>query len=119
MRKGSIVYFWFANKNRELRGIYGWGVITADAPKLDDEEIYRIAVQHKRSFLDHKKRKHISIDEIEKDPVLKDLLIMRMAIGTNFLLTYEEDQAIRAIIARNYGKEWLPPVPGGLGRNGS
>jgi hypothetical protein len=41
-----------------------------------------------------------------------------MPVGTNFLLTDEEDQALRAIIARELGKGWSPsqPAVGGGGR---
>ena len=109
MRKGDVVYFWLAHKDPSLRGIYGWGIITAQAPRIDERGVYRIDVEHRCIFREHWKKKHITIWRIRNDPVLRDLLISRMAIGTNFLLTDEEDEAIRLIIGQEYGQDWLPP----------
>jgi hypothetical protein len=109
MRKGAIVYLWLADPDINLRGIYGWGVIAAEAPKVQNET-YRIEVQYKRLFQENGQKSHISIEELKRDSVLKDLTILRMAIGTNFLLTDDEDRAMRAIIARKYGQDWLPPA---------
>jgi hypothetical protein len=116
MKKGSIVYLWLADQDPEIRGIYGWGVIAAEAPVVVKKK-YRIEVRYQRLFQKNEKKSHISSVELKKDPVLKYMTILRMAIGTNFLLTDDEDKAIRAIIERKYGQDWLPPCKNGVDKN--
>jgi hypothetical protein len=114
MHKDDIVYFWLGG-DREYRGIYGWGVISSELPFLDDQGIYRIKVEYRKNFLDHDPPAFVSSDKINQDPVLQDLLIIRMPIGTNFLLTDSQDQALRTIISEELGPIWAPPT---AGRNG-
>jgi len=117
MKKGDIVYFWLGGDPSE-RGLYGWGIISADAPKLYEGRGYRIEIEYRCNFLDRKPPKHVSSEDIRKDPFLNNHLIFRMPVGTNFLLSDEEDQALRAIIARELGEGWSPsqPAVGGGGR---
>lgn len=109
MEKGDIVYFWLAGDPAD-RGLYGWGVIS-ESPEYYEDRGYRVEVEYRCVFLDHRPPKYISAAEIRQDPVLKNHLIFRMSIGTNFLLTDEEDQALQAIVAREFGKDWAPPQP--------
>ncbi|MCK4733846.1 MAG: hypothetical protein KAT65_15435 [Methanophagales archaeon] len=111
MKKGDIVYFWLAGDPAH-RGLYGWGVIFALYKALFEHEgrAYRVIVEYQRNFLEHKKHKHIPSEDIRKNPILRDLLIFRMPVGTNFLLTDEEDRALRGIIAQEFGEDWLPPL---------
>jgi len=110
MRKGDIVYFWLGG-DPAGRGLYGWGVISAEAPKLTEDGGYRVEVEYRRSFLDHKPPRHISSEDIRQDPMLRNHLIFRMPVGTNFLLTEEQDRALRALIARELGNDWAPLQP--------
>jgi len=109
MRVGEVVYFWLSGE-RSLRGIYGWGRITGDHPEPDHNQIFRIQVTYFRNFLDHHSRQHISVDEIEADDVLSAMVILRLPMGTNFLLRADEDDALRRLIRRKYGDDWVPPV---------
>jgi len=108
MKAGVVVYFWMAGKP-EIRGIYGWGNISGEI-KQDEKGLYRVKVTYGKNFLEHESvQRHITIHEIESDPVLCNLLILRAAMGTNFLLNDNEDAAIRDLIVNIYGKDWLPP----------
>lgn len=109
MVPGEVVYFWLAGEPA-ARGIYGWGVITGAAPQAMGGE-YRIEVEYVHNFLQHQPAQHLSHELIAKDPVLKNLLILRLPMGTNFLLNAREDAALRALIARTLGPEWAPTVP--------
>jgi hypothetical protein len=109
MAQGEIVYFWLAGEPA-VRGVYGWGVISGLAPQAVDGE-YRIQVEYARNFLDRLPPQHIPVHLVAKDPVLKDLLILRLPVGTNFLLSPGEDTAMRALIARVLGPEWTPGAP--------
>jgi hypothetical protein len=108
MKKEDTVYFWRGG-DREHRGIYGWGSIIDDSPSLDNQGIYRVRVEYRKNFLDHDPPIFISSNEIDKQPSLQDLLILRMPIGTNFLLTETQEQAIRSLIVRKLGPTWAPP----------
>gem|GEM_PF-1158150 len=108
MTRGEVVYFWLGGKPAR-RGLYGWGVISAEAPTVSaGRGGYRIEVEYRRNFLDHERHKHIPSELLQKDPVLANLLIFRLPMGTNFLLDEDEDRALRAVIARELGNEWLP-----------
>lgn len=109
MVQGETVYFWLAGEPT-TRGIYGWGVITGAAPQAVGGE-YRIEVEYVRSFWQLHPAQHLSHELIAKDPVLKNLLILRLPVGTNFLLSPREDAALRALIARTMGAEWAPAAP--------
>lgn len=117
MKRGDIVYFWLGGDPAE-RGLYGWGVITDEKPIFYEDSGYRIEVEYRRFFPDYHPSMHIPSEEIRADPALENHLIFRMPVGTNFMLTDEEDQAIRAIIARKFGEDWLPPKPAADGGGG-
>ena len=108
MKRENTVYFWRGG-DRKYRGIYGWGVIIDDSPTLDNQGIYRVRVEYQKNFLDHDPPIFISSDDIAKQPSLRDLLILRMPIGTNFLLTEIQEQGIRSLIIRKLGPTWVPP----------
>ena len=117
MKKDDIVYFWLGG-DPSIRGLYSWGVITDDEPKFYEGRGYRIEVEYRRFFLDYQPPMYIPGEEVRADPILENHLLFRMPIGTNFILTNEEDQAIRAIIARKLGEDWLPPKPATGGGGG-
>jgi len=108
MRPGEVVYLWLAG-DPDSKGIYGWGEITGEQPKADDRGIFRIEITYRRNFLEHPSGRHLSLEEIQGEPVLASMLILRFAAGTNFLLSEEEDAAVRRLIKEKYGPDWLPP----------
>ena len=90
MRPGDIVYFWQAGE-RETRGIYGWGRITS-APFMEgDSNVVEVRYEHKLS-------KHINVNTIESHGRLSNLMILRLAIGTNFLINRSEGEAIAQLM---------------------
>ena len=109
MKKGEVVYFWQAG-DPISRGLYGWGVIVGDEPQLRKGAGYRVDVEYVRDFAQDAPEGHIPSDRIRQDPALHDHLIFRMPIGTNFVLSDEEDQAIRTIIAGEIGPDSAPPL---------
>ncbi len=109
MTKGSIVYFWLSGDPAN-RGIYGWGEITGRQPTLDANGIYRVEVTYRCNFLEHGPHQHLSAKDIEANKILGSVLILRSAIGTNFLLSDEEDKVLRKLIAAKYGNECVPPM---------
>jgi hypothetical protein len=106
MVQGEIVYFWLAGE-AETRGLYGWGAISGPAPQAVGSE-YRIEVEYLCNFLDRQPPRHISAALVAKESALRNMLILRMPIGTNFLLSQREDAALRTLITRLLGPEWAP-----------
>lgn len=104
MNRGDVVYLWLGG-DIESRGIYGWGTISSDSAVQDEEDTYRIAVTYQKRF-----PSFIAAHEIRSHPALAGLLILRMPIGTNFLLSPGEDAAIRRLIVKKLGKQWAPPI---------
>lgn len=100
MSKDDIVLFW-SSGSRDIRGIYGWGVIIEDTPMYYENWGYGIAVIYKERF-----NNHIPISKIEEKGVLKNNLILKMPIGTNFELTEKETNDVIALI-----KECGEPEP--------
>ena len=115
MQPGEVVYFWLSGEP-DIRGIYGWGEITAEHPELDPNGIYRVRVTYRRNFLDHDLKQHLSVDEIKADEVLAAMLILRLPMGTNFYLSQEENAALFDLIRKKYGEGWLPPEREGTNR---
>lgn len=111
MSRGDIVYLWQGGDIKS-RGIYGWGVISSDDPKQDVEGTYRIAVTYKKCFLDNEPPLFLGLEDIHSKSSLSNMLIMRMPIGTNFILTPEEDAALRQLIVSKLGKKWAPATNG-------
>lgn len=106
MRRGDIVYFWSAGDEKR-RGIYGWGDITSDGAFVDSKGTYRGAVTCRKVF-----PHHINVAELRADPILRDLQILRIAIGTNFLLTEEESKSLHSLVEDIFGASWIPPEEG-------
>lgn len=92
MHEGDTVYLWRAGDPSE-RGIYGRGTIVKPV-FTDRKNVQRVVVRYDEVFPEH-----ISVELLKKHPVLRDLLILRNAMGTNFPLTDEQDQALSEIIA--------------------
>ena len=106
MKKGEIVYIWGAGEVQR-RGIYGWGEITSDGPFVDTHGTYRVAVTYRKVF-----PRPVLVRELRDHPQLRDLLILRSAMGTNFPVTDEEHAALREVVAEKLGQSWAPPAQG-------
>jgi len=103
MKRGEIVYYWSAGK-RDERGIYGWGEITSAASFIDSKNTSRVAVTCRKIL-----PKHINISILLDDPALKDLQIIRSAMGTNFLITDDENDALKTLIESLFDVSYVPP----------
>lgn len=90
MSTGDLVYFWMGG-SESIRGIYGWGTISS-AP-FEKNGGYLVGIR-----IEKRLPKHIQIDSIRKNPELRDLLILRMAVGSNFLINRHEAAAIRNML---------------------
>jgi hypothetical protein len=109
MSRDDVVYFWLGGPP-EIRGIYGWGVIVANTPRRDDESMYRIDVEYKCRFEKGRKATHISSSILQEDSILRDHVLFRMPLGTNFMLSEEESEALRKIVVRELGEDFAPPA---------
>jgi EVE domain len=92
MAKEDIVYFWRSG-SRDERGLYGWGHIISEAARFYKDWGWGIDAQYLVRF-----NPHINVSVIEEDGVLKNNLLLRMAIGTNFELTNEEANSLAKLI---------------------
>lgn len=90
MKPGELVYLWLSGK---AKGVYGWGYLTSDP--YDRNGTW--AVDYK---LEKWLTKPVLAGVIKPTKALGDLLILRMAVGTNFLIDRQEATAIAALIAQ-------------------
>ncbi len=90
MHPGDLVYFWMAGPP-ELRGIYGWGRLTSEP--YEDGSGYAVKVKYERKFPEH-----IPAETIGSNKELQNLMILKIAVGTNFLIDKREANAIAALI---------------------
>lgn len=103
MKPGEIVFFWrAAEREREKRGIYGWGKIIA-VPKEDDEYGCWVPVIYKKRF-----PKFIPFDELKKNRAFSTHQIFTFAIGTNFMLTEKQCAGLKEVIKDYLGEQYLP-----------
>src|SRR5262249_31905166 len=86
MRQGELVFFWRAG-DAEFRGIHGWGHL--DSPPYEQDGRYRVKVRFEHRFVPH-----ISAARLPSDPILRDLQIFSVRVGSNFLLEPTEVEAI-------------------------
>jgi len=106
IKKGDIVYIWSAGEEKR-RGIYGWGEITSDGPFVDSHGTYRVGVTYRKVFPGP-----INVRDLREHPLLRNLLILRSAMGTNFPVTEEEYTALREVVTEKLGQDWAPPAKG-------
>jgi len=105
MRPGALVLLWVAQGSQppQIRGLYGWG-ITTDEVRQDEEGSLRIHLQYVERWVsktDHAKNvpdeDHIApipAAEILGLPAWSDHLLAVMPVGTNFLVTAEQLEAL-------------------------
>jgi len=106
MKKGDIVYIWGAG-DEHRRGIYGWGEITSDGAFIDSRGNYRAAVTYRKVF-----PRAINVGDLREHQSLRNLLILRSAMGTNFPVTDEEHTALTEVVTEKLGAGWAPPGQG-------
>jgi len=92
MNPGDIVYFWMSG-SPDIRGIYGWGRLASSPYPRGDK--FEVDVIYEKKLSDY-----VSLDSIRSKEELKNLLILRVAIGTNFLIDRTEAEAIADLINR-------------------
>ena len=95
MQPDDLVFFWLGGPP-PIRGIYGWGGLTSKAyikPKWDS---YGVDVKYVQKLASH-----LSVTTIKAVPILEDMLILRAAQATNFLLSEEETEAIIKLLPNN------------------
>jgi hypothetical protein len=111
MHKGDVVYLWRAGEPSQ-RGIYGWGEITSEGAFVDARDAaYRVQVTYKKLFRNHQlKPPFINFEALQQDPVLRETLVLRAPMGTNFPLTVNESEAIRKLVRDIYGTQWAPSI---------
>ncbi|MEX0956120.1 MAG: EVE domain-containing protein [Rhizobiaceae bacterium] len=85
------VYFWLAG-DAGIRGIYGKGVIIGLPYLRPDWNDYGIDVEYTERY-----EPHISVNIIESNSILRNLLIVRAPFGTNFPLDHEQARAIASL----------------------
>lgn len=92
MTPGDHVFFWLSGPP-DIRGIYAVGKLVG-SPYQKGEKHY-VRVRYERRL------KHpLSISEIADERKLRNLWILKMAFGTNFLIDEQEGQTIDALIER-------------------
>jgi hypothetical protein len=73
----------------EIRGIYGWGQVESK-PYFDAKsEEFNVDVIYKKKI-----HTPVLAADIKQNPKLRDLLILRAPQGTNFLVSYDEAEAL-------------------------
>jgi len=92
MSRGDIVFFWRAG-DRQERGLYGWGRIIDDEATNYKGWGWGIKVVYSCRF-----ENFIPVDEIEREGILDNNLILRMPAGTNFKVTDEELRQLSEMI---------------------
>lgn len=95
MNPGDLVFFWLGGVPREKRGVYGWGKLTSSATLKDNWDAHGVNVAYKRKFPNP-----VTIPHIEKIPILSSMLILRMAVGTNFLLSEDEAKSLISLCSK-------------------
>ena len=85
MLVGDVVFFWLAGPP-DIRGIYGWGKLTSTPYRKDAWRSHGVDVRFEKRL-----KAHLSVTEIRSVPDLQDLLILRSAQATNFLLSSQLD----------------------------
>lgn len=103
MSEGDLIFFWLGGAPK-IRGIYGWGTIAA-APKLGSDQGYSVKVRYHKRL-----NNHLPAQQLQKSSGLKELLIFRQPIGTNFMLSREQTQAIADLMLPEE-RPHVPPVP--------
>lgn len=110
MEPNDIVFFWLGGVSVEKKGIYGWGRLTSTAYKKDDWDSNGVDLKVMEIF-----KNPITLPDITRNEVLSNMLILRMAIGTNFLLSDNEAMGIQALCKNlNPNTDFTKSIKGGV-----
>lgn len=93
MTKGDRVYLWQAG-DPQIRGIYGEAHLAGEPYRQAEWEAEGVDL-----VVDRRIEPPVLARELERDRHLRDMLIMRAPIGTNFLLRTSEARALEAFVA--------------------
>lgn len=104
MREGDVVFFWRAGERR-LRGFYGWGRISENAPRQYGEWGWGIEVTYEVRF-----EPFVSADRVIERGILDSHPLLTMPIGTNFRLTAEQYTRLVAFLREL--RQAVPPAEG-------
>lgn len=88
MQSGDLVYFWLGGLGEE-RGIYAFGHLDSEPYQKDSWDSAGIDVVYESRVTPP-----LVVNELKQNETLKNLLILRAAQATNFLLSSEEAAAI-------------------------
>lgn len=103
MEVGDIVYLWRAGeREKSKRGLYAWGRIVGEIKHYEGWG-WGVSVKYIKRF-----PRHISPSELNKYPAFTSHLLNRMAIGTNFSVSEDENEAIKKAIRETVGETYLP-----------
>jgi hypothetical protein len=93
MRPGDVVYFWMAGPE-PVRGVYGWGRITRKPHRSEGKEVVAVGVERVFSA-------PLLVKRVRQDPLLSNLLILRVPQASNFLLSPAEATRLAALIRQH------------------
>ncbi|RLD76054.1 MAG: hypothetical protein DRJ15_16020 [Bacteroidetes bacterium] len=89
MNPGDIVFFWMGG-DPKFRGLYGWGTIQSLPYFKKEWNAWAVDIKYDVKFANH-----IRYEVLLKDHILREMLIFRVKIGTNFLL---DDKQLKSLI---------------------
>jgi hypothetical protein len=106
MNPDDVVYFWMGGSS-EIRGLYGWGMITREPYMKSGWDSHGVDVTYKVKF-----KRPLLATYLMKDDDLCDMLIFRAPQATNFLLSPKESIALAKFVTSKSEKA-PPPSSGG------
>lgn len=102
MNAGDVVFFWMGGE-QDSRGLYGWGNLTSGAYLKSGWDSHGVDVRCKVRFT-----KPILAIDLKREPILRDLLILRAPQASNFLLTEQQASELQELVRRM--DEQAPPA---------
>jgi len=90
MRPGGLVFFWQAGQET-VRGLHGWGRLVSEPYRQADD--FRVDVR-----FDCRIQPHIPASVIRAEPILHNHPIFTVRVGSNFLLSDDELEALTTLI---------------------
>lgn len=92
MAPGDVVFYWIGGPSN-IRGIYGWGHITAPPIQAKPGDPHNVQV-----YCDKLLSQHIGIEQIRRNPKLSNLMILKLPLGTNFQINHDEARSLAAMM---------------------
>jgi hypothetical protein len=90
---GDLIFFWMGGEP-EIRGIYGWGSLTSKAYSRGEWDTHGVD-----AVCEHRLDPPLLARELVNDAQLRNMLILRVPIGTNFLLELKEATRLASILS--------------------